>query len=802
MAVMPPGIRPKLEWGSVFDPGGPVLRFDYSNGSDVWSPLNLSEPIEDTDVLIQFVLYWTTDPDTHVTVPAGWTLIIDTHLGPPDAIYTGYRIMYCWRRGVAGETAPIARPAYSSPIIRLNSRMMVLAGCLETGDPIDAVNVGYATSPDPPSVTGVTTSVDRCAIFLSGHGAPFLPVGNPYPPDLPVIQNIPGEAPSFNQFVGSIYHHESYLDTRWWVTELPTAGSTGPISCTLNTQTSTMIVFAVKPAVAAPPVLNPDITLSGPIANGTEYLAYEVPEGQVSILQSVESDVYPQETWFKLPSSVVCESFRAWHNPLSSVYYPDIHIYYGTPGSLTLQDINAIPPFQMRNLGMRPVEGADWYIKITNSKNLAAPAEVYAGAGVLLQFNSAPNEDLAPGDILIPYYDTNSPICWTVIDPTIGGVKTALPLPNAQDADITPDNLIATVYARSPRDLVLLDSDLSPTVIPSQFYENSLGYPQPCITGGRANNFYVACHDEGIYPYENPTLWKFSHEGVLQGSPVTLPGVVELDEYNTVVAIAVDKDETVLYYVGDYGETVLRYDLVNGVLLDPLWQASVDDPELSSMWYTYSIQVLDDGTILFGGMGYPNEGPYFYRIYHVQPDGTLIRKYDFSDAGSTDLFNSLIMLSSDQSSFWVALNHYTMDTNPVKSSVYQIWKEVDIDTGDILNEFENVYAPWSSSSSEILYDPFFYSGDLANAVLYQGVEPPPDPVVLPDEHYLVKAIVFAEYIGVTADGCVARPSGCKPVSALTLAATPIAILSKDEIPLSLLESATTPLSTLECLIRQ
>ena len=91
-----------------------------------------------------------------------------------------------------------------------------------------------------------------------------------------------------------------------------------------------------------------------------------------------------------------------------------------------------------------------------------------------------------------------------------------------------------------------------------------------------------------------------------------------------------------------------------------------------------------------------------------------------------------------------------------------------------------------------------YNGGIGVACL---TEPPPPPVEF-SEQFIIHTSLLGSYIGVTADGCVAAPVGCKPISELFMSDIPISVLGQGVIPESSIEMASTPLSIIRCLIRK
>ena len=115
---------------------------------------------------------------------------------------------------------------------------------------------------------------------------------------------------------------------------------------------------------------------------------------------------------------------------------------------------------------------------------------------------------------------------------------------------------------------------------------------------------------------------------------------------------------------------------------------------------------------------------------------------------------------------------------------------------------DNISATENASSSS-LDDFAIWERALTDAEeteLFSGSTPIP-PIEI-GQQFIINAMLVAQYMGADSEGCIARPSGCKPISELMLVSGPKSILSKDEMPSNLLERATVPLSTLECLIRQ
>ena len=83
------------------------------------------------------------------------------------------------------------------------------------------------------------------------------------------------------------------------------------------------------------------------------------------------------------------------------------------------------------------------------------------------------------------------------------------------------------------------------------------------------------------------------------------------------------------------------------------------------------------------------------------------------------------------------------------------------------------------------------------------VPPVPDPIVMPQVNFTINVRLYVDRVTIDPNtGCIPRPAGCKPLSAMTMDARPASSLSQDQIPASSMSKDNAPVSALICEIKQ
>lgn len=194
---------------------------------------------------------------------------------------------------------------------------------------------------------------------------------------------------------------------------------------------------------------------------------------------------------------------------------------------------------------------------------------------------------------------------------------------------------------------------------------------QPIRTNTAGDTFYCAYKGLGLSP---ATVTTINSSGVAGGTIWTLTGITGLS------GLGASPDETILYYVGNDAATInddaLRcWDIISDVALPNLVGPVVNEIIGATR---DSLLVLADGTILVAHANTSTSARYIKRY---DPDtGAVLNTYSLGTDTIDRLFSALIP------------THFMVWLQP--DGITDIFKEIDADTGDIINsitssEFES-----------------------------------------------------------------------------------------------------------------
>jgi hypothetical protein len=111
----------------------------------------------DDDVAVTFAETESTDT---LAPPTGWTAKTNQVV----AVTAPTKLWIIYRRLVAGDAAP----AIADPGDHIVARMIVVRGCVNTGDPFNQVNgTTEGTSDTTVSIPGLTTTADNCLVLAA-----------------------------------------------------------------------------------------------------------------------------------------------------------------------------------------------------------------------------------------------------------------------------------------------------------------------------------------------------------------------------------------------------------------------------------------------------------------------------------------------------------------------------------------------------------------------------------------------------------------------------------------------------------
>jgi len=128
-----------------------------SGAADVTPPYPAAYTAVDLDIALTFIECDVTDT---ITPPTNWAQLSNSSVSSG----TTTKLTVLWRRLTASEAAPLITDAGN----HMQARMIVLRGCVTTGNPWNQVQPSTELVTDTTvSITGVTTTVPNCLILAA-----------------------------------------------------------------------------------------------------------------------------------------------------------------------------------------------------------------------------------------------------------------------------------------------------------------------------------------------------------------------------------------------------------------------------------------------------------------------------------------------------------------------------------------------------------------------------------------------------------------------------------------------------------
>jgi hypothetical protein len=340
----------------------------------------------------------------------------------------------------------------------------------------------------------------------------------------------------------------------------------------------------------------------------------------------------PMEYWFKYVAPVGATAVGVYATVTpghTTTYVPELTTWSGT-----LAD-----PWLVANTGwgsglpvfMGVVPGQTYWFQVINVGG-ASPSDAWLRLSVL----PAPTLPVPAGSLLITSDQPDT--VGVALSATDGAIlQTYFPTPNSEWGAILPSGVM--LIQRYNYDYLWVDSPAW-VVLDASFQEiahldvvNPANYTWGVVTDNHDDTFYIATLVKSSSDYRIQTV---SEAGVFSSTIASIPSVL-----NTIAAMAVSPDESVLYFVsgtgsGGAGCAIQQWDLVNDVALANL---VADDPTKQAI---FNLVCLADGSLLLPLQGSPSV------VRHYNASGTLLHTYSF---GAEEIDRITRDLTDD--TFWV-----------------------------------------------------------------------------------------------------------------------------------------------------
>jgi hypothetical protein len=322
------------------------------------------------------------------------------------------------------------------------------------------------------------------------------------------------------------------------------------------------------------------------------------------------------EVWYVYPAVAgdIALGFAAV-STVSSTYHPYAEVFTGTPAALTTTGVTSVnAPLQVLLTA-----GVSYYLQVRNVGTTEPITDLLHVSAM-----RAPNVAVPAGALLVN--DDTATLPLAILSAGDGTVQQLRPFPAGENADAltTGVSLWADKHAGT---LQLFDATLTRQATLPWAVSGD-----PPITSNRATRFYVGDPGGGATPARVTSV---TAGGALGATVWTLPGA-------GLIALAVSRDETVLYHYGQAGSTdIRRWDLQNNVALTPLAAA------VAGYTSRKTLLVLADETIVVPYTKTATPFDAFVRRY--ARDGTLLHTYPLGAVEANHVAHAL----DDPASFWV-----------------------------------------------------------------------------------------------------------------------------------------------------
>jgi len=421
-----------------------------------------------------------------------------------------------------------------------------------------------------------------------------------------------------------------------------------------------------------------------PPSNQTAATAIMIPAIPYTTSQNAVDAGIGYDLWYKYTAttntvlSIICFS---GFTTGSTTYRPLIHIY-------SSDDPNDADPFdieigsQNRPLQVMVGAGKTYFIEIRPNNST-----ITVGGTVSINIIGSTSSNFPAGAIFVnddtgydPSYGVNEFLPGYFANPSTGAIYTQRSdIVSGEQGDVlTNGRFILSDEYSSPERFVIYKPDLTRDATTSD--PTLVSYVGNELTSNHVDRFYIT--KDGPASGVQPEIKTLDQNGVVVGTWTLNVNPVSAERFIRTISSSLD-DQVLYYGVLTADMSIRRYDLVNRVNMTDLHTGSVAGAGTSTRLGV--VIALGNGTILatYHRPTSFTSDPADWSLVNFAPDGTILHIYNYTEAADGDL-NRVVRSSVNPNSVWVWL------MPPAGAAGYiMAFREIDINTGAILNEFQS-----------------------------------------------------------------------------------------------------------------